>query len=99
MKTVNIISANEPNANFFNHYNGTYLHGELEEETGFDLFCFDREVKFDCGKTEVLIEVTDRVATFFLWAGEKGWYGLLVYNDDEKFQECVDCYDRKEENL
>jgi len=101
MKKLNVVDFNDEGANHLFRYGGTYLHGELEDEIGYDIFCFDRETDFTEGAHEVLIEGTGRVATFFLWKSpieNWGWRGLLVYNDDADFDYCnrqfkdrVDC--------
>ena len=91
MKKVNVLDFNDEGANHLFRYPGTYLHGELEGEIGYDIFAFDIETDFQEGAHEVLIEGTGKVATFFLWKSPErqfDWCGLLVYNDDSEFDYC-----------
>ena len=101
MKKLNVQDILDDGVNQDFRYHGTYLHGALEEEIGYDIFAFDRETDFKEGATEVLIEGTGRVATFFLWASPSfsKWRGYLVYNDDEEFEYCLRSFNDKKDFL
>jgi hypothetical protein len=84
----NVVDYNDKHANKEFRYQGTYLHGILEKEIGYDIFCFDRPSYFTFGATRVIIEKTGRMATFFLWKGWGGnqYRGYMIYNNDPDFE-------------
>ena len=91
MIKVNVLSINSEQANEDFRFRGTYLHGVLEDEIGYDIFCFDREVSFPLGATQLIIKSTGRRATFFLWKGDsrrEGFTGYLVYDNDVEYDFC-----------
>jgi hypothetical protein len=90
MRKIDVINYNDESANDDFRYKGTFLHGELETEIGYDIFCFTEPSYFTYGATEVIIKRTNKVATFFLWRGDKfnQYRGYLVYNDDKEFKQC-----------
>lgn len=94
---INVVDYNDKGANLDFRYRGTYLHGELEEEIGYDIFCFDRPTEFKLGAHDLIIEGTGRPATFFLWEGDdmQEFRGYLIYNDDEAFDFCERRYNDK----
>lgn len=94
MKTLNVRSITDETANVNNRYEGTYLHGELETQIGYDIFAFVEETNFEEGAHEIIIGHTKRPATFFLWKGTvfTRWRGLLVYNNDEAYEYCKSQY-------
>jgi hypothetical protein len=95
MKKLNVLDINDENANYKFRYRGTYLHGDLEEEIGYDIFAFDEDTDFGEGEHRVLIKESARHATFFLWKGDHSsseWLGYLVYNDDSDFYHCERAY-------
>jgi len=104
MIKLNVIDINSDKANSDFRYRGTYLHGVLEYEIGYDIFAFDRPTNFKLGATKVIIEATDRRATFFLWQDDmmnkKGIYeyrGYLVYDNDPQYDFCRKNFEIKEE--
>ena len=106
IQKLNVIDINSDNANDQFRYRGTYLHGVLEFEIGYDIFAFDRETNFKVGATKVIIESTGRRATFFLWQDDmmnkKGLYdsrGYLVYDNDPSYDFCRKNFESKEEMI
>lgn len=90
MKTLNVISINDETANEDFRYKGTYLHGELETQIGYDIFAFTEATNFEEGAHEIIIGHTKRPATFFLWKGIHfaNWRGYLIYNNDYYYEYC-----------
>lgn len=102
MKKLNVINYNDAEANKDFRYPGTYLHGELEDEIGFDIFAFDKETDFGVGEHEVFIEESGRHATFFLWTGDhhiRKWRGFLIYTDDSEYYYCKRAFLTREVNI
>ena len=107
MKKVDVIDINDEGSNEDFRYPGTYLHGEIENEIGYDIFCFDRETDFKEGVNDLIIYGTGRKATFFLWVAKSQcyigsiyeWRGLLVYDDDEEFEYCLREFNNRSEFL
>ena len=102
MKKVNVIDYNSKHANKEFRYEGTYLHGVLEREVGYDIFCFSKEQSFQLGATRVIIEKTGRMATFFLWrslSGFRGFRGYLVYNNDIEYNFCRNQYEQQKDMI
>jgi hypothetical protein len=92
MIKIDVVDYNSEHANKDFRFKGTYLHGVLENEIGYDIFCFDREVNFPLGATQLIIKSTGRRATFFLWESEasreKEFKGYLVYDNDVDYDFC-----------
>jgi hypothetical protein len=66
---------------------GTYLHGLLQSDNGFDIFGIIGEVPDFSGiyPAKVLGRHNDDNATFFLWVGsDKRPHGLVVLTREEK---------------
>ena len=102
MKKVNVIDINDDASNDDFRYPGTYLHGELEDEIGYDIFAFDRKTEFVEGVNDVLVEESQREATFFLWANEgtfQLWRGYLVYNDDAQYERCKRAFINRDSHI
>ena len=103
MKKVNVIDINSEHANENYRYRGTYLHGVLETEIGYDIFSFDREISFPLGATKVIIESTGRRATFFLWEGDsrrgQEYTGYLVYDNDADYDFCRNNFELKSQAI
>tara|TARA_R110002167_G_scaffold234388_1_gene439635 strand:- start:12477 stop:12794 length:318 start_codon:yes stop_codon:yes gene_type:complete len=99
IKKVDVLNYNEKKAKCDNRYPGTYLHGVLEQEIGFDIFSFDRKIHFELGATKVIITSTGRRATFFLWEVEdlrsREYLGYLVYDNDPDYEFCRKKFENK----
>tara|TARA_R110002049_G_scaffold309180_1_gene518109 strand:- start:7737 stop:8048 length:312 start_codon:yes stop_codon:yes gene_type:complete len=89
-----------------NRYTGTYLHGKMETEYGYDIFSFSRKKKFETGVHNFTIrnkndEEVD--VTFFLWKAEQPsdwWRGFLIYTKDEKaYRYCLESYRERKQNI
>ena len=80
-------------------FRGTYLHGELETEMGYDIFCFEKELNLDIGKHYFIIN--NKPSTLFLWKGDEymvsEWRGYLVYDDDTEYDWCKDRYEKQKQ--
>jgi hypothetical protein len=92
MIKIDVVAINDENANSDFRFSGTYLHGVLEREIGYDIFCFDREVDFPLGATQLIIKATGKRATFFLWKANthraNKFLGYLVYDNDVEYDFC-----------
>jgi hypothetical protein len=92
MIKVDVVDFNSPEANSNFRFKGTYLHGVLEREIGYDIFCFDREVNFPLGATQLIIKSTGKRATFFLWKADgerdRRFVGYLIYDNDVEYEFC-----------
>lgn len=97
IQKLNVIDINSEKANPDFRYRGTYLHGVLESEIGYDIFAFDRPTNFKLGATKVIIEATGRRATFFLWEGIFDYTGYLVYDNDPQYDLCRKNFEIQEE--
>ena len=82
-------------------YRGTYLHGQMEDDYQYDIFCFNQPTDFDCGVHELTIN--NKECLFYLWectTKEADHKGLLVYkNDLEAVTYAEDHYNNKEQLL
>lgn len=79
---------------------GTYLHGELEREMGYDIFCFEKLLVLMPGKHKFVIN--GKPATLFLWehlmdSDRDKWRGYLVYDNDEEYSFCENNYEIKKQ--
>lgn len=86
---------------------GTYLHGELETQNGYDIFAFDRKIELDEGAHDFMIN--NRPCTFFIWKDEhchtrekngkivKYWRGYLIYKSDEAYEFCKKNFKKREQ--
>ena len=101
MKTLNVRSINDETANEDFRYAGTYLHGELETQIGYDIFAFTEATNFEEGAHEIIIGHTKRPATFFLWKGTycAKWRGFLVYNNDYDYKYCKEQFINKKQQI
>ena len=94
MIKIDVVAINDENANSDFRFQGTYLHGVLEDEIGYDIFCFDRQVDFPLGATQMIIKATGKRATFFLWKDESRlqdinrFKGYLIYDNDVDYDFC-----------
>lgn len=64
-------------------YRGTYLHGQMENDYQYDIFCFNQPTDFDYGVHELTINNND--CLFYLWectTKEAEYRGLLVYKNN-----------------
>lgn len=93
MLETSIILGNDcdnQNWNDENRFNGTYLHGEIATDKGYDIFCFTE--KLELGEGIHNIKVDDRECAFFLWEsklrGYVEWRGLLIYSTDPEYDYC-----------
>lgn len=88
-------------------YRGTYLHGDIADYYGNDVFEFVGSHGFDEGVHNFEIEQDHGLneVTFFLWRNQREsnvqpWRGLLVYTKDEKsYQYGLQKYYQKAVNL
>lgn len=95
MKALTITTATEDGFKSENRYRGTYLHGKLETDFGYDIFSFDRKQDFDQGIHNFTLNVDgkEQDVTFFLWKNEhytirmEPWRGLMVYTKDTEYYE------------
>ena len=103
MKKVDVLGWNNPRVVMDYRYGGTYLHGELEDEVGYDIFAFTTDVTFEEGINKVIIRKTEREATFFLWSVKKSgmfpWRGFLVYDDDEDYDHCLRAFQKRKNHI
>ena len=80
-------------------YKGTYLHGKLEIDMGYDIFCFDRKLDIKEGIHSFIINSIP--STLFLWKGDINlgsvWRGYLIYNNDEEFEWCKENFNNKKQ--
>ena len=99
MKNLKIFTAEHEKFNDKKRYKGTYLHGKMEQDYGYDIFSFERKQKFETGVHE--IEINGKDCTFFLWRpdefkGVYGWRGFLIYaNDSEARKHALFNYNKK----
>jgi len=69
----------------------TYLHGELEDKYGHDIFYLDKEVTFNKGIHTIL--VNGELCNFYLWFKDHILTGLLVLVDDKEGNKyALKCY-------
>jgi len=105
MKYIKVATDDKYNDN--NRYQGTYLHGKLESDFGYDIFAFDRKQNFDQGihNFTLNVEGKEQDVTFFLWKNRlpnrgNPWRGLMVYSKDEQsYQYALEKYKIKTELL
>jgi hypothetical protein len=84
MKTLKIFTSQEKNFDIKKRYRGTYLHGQLEDKKGYDIFSFERKQQFKEGIHEIKIDGED--CSFFLWKSGKlyDWRGFLILSKDQE---------------
>ena len=72
----------------------TYMHGELQEKAGYDIFAFVGECPKAVGVYPVKVLKFDVDATLYLWKdNSQQVHGLVVENSDtESVQYAVKCY-------
>jgi len=102
MKNLKIFTSLEDNFKPNNRYLGTFLHGKMELDYGYDLFSFERKQKFDEGVHE--IEINGKDCTFILWKSKEErnpypWRGYLIYSEDESRSFCINNYKQKKEYI
>lgn len=62
---------------------GTYLHGELQDKAGFDIFSFVGQLPTCTGIYPVKVLHFNLDATLYIWNDHNGViHGLVVENDD-----------------
>ena len=104
-KTIGVILANDyenENWNSNNRFRGTFLHGEIESDLGYDIFCFTEKLELRTGIH--MLKINEKNCTFFLWEPESTlrfeWRGLLVYdNDVPSYDYGLKCFNEKEDCL
>lgn len=80
----------------------SYLHGELEEVAGYDIYMFVDKIPKKEGIYDVNVLYPDKQieSTLFLWesnVGSKGLQGLLVSkNDKDSFEDARNKYESKQ---
>ena len=103
MIKIDVVDYNSERANRDFRFKGTYLHGVLEDEIGYDIFCFTREVNFPLGATQLIIKSTGKRATFFLWkdeaSREQGFKGYLVYDNDVEYDFCRKNFELQKQHI
>jgi hypothetical protein len=106
MIKTNVILGNDydnPNWNEANRFRGTYLHGDIERDMGYDIFCFTEKLELTGGIH--LLEINNIPCTFFIWESiefpiRSEWRGFLIYTSDlESYVYCKECFDDKQELL
>jgi len=99
IQKLDVVGINSKKANMKFRYPGTFLHGVLETETEYDIFCFTKKTSFELGATKVIIEKTGRRATFFLWEGDRfnQYRGYLVYDNDPEYEYCRINFENQEQ--
>ena len=88
MKNIEIYTSQDDRYNDKNRYYGTYLHGDIETDFEYDIFCFAEKQNFETVIHKFL--VNDKPTTFFVWkssyqpeASKRAeWRGLVVYDSD-----------------
>ena len=108
----NLVENPEYNDDF--RYSGTYLHGELEQEFGYDIFALDRAIQFPEGIWLIQREDNRRMMLFLLWNDDQNgfrqkesdekhrilWRGYLIYADDyESVEHCTRAFNRRESTI
>lgn len=75
----------------------TYLHGELEQLNGYDIFGVCLPFDFNEGVYACEVIGINKESTFYLWKGtDLRLHGLVVANDDEKsVMYAKECYELK----
>ena len=104
---MTIKTALDEKYNYKNRFRGTYLHGYLEEQYGYDIFAFGRKKGFAEGIHNLTIidnRGKEQDVTFFLWKGEvkplAEWRGFLVLTIDKKaYQYALKCYTERKQLL
>ena len=103
MIKIDVVDYNSEHANKDFRFKGTYLHGVLEDEIGYDIFCFTREVNFPLGATQLIIKSTGKRATFFLWKSDAGraerFVGYLVYDNDVEYDFCRKNFELQKQHI
>tara|TARA_B110000116_G_C16627480_1_gene486702 strand:- start:492 stop:803 length:312 start_codon:yes stop_codon:yes gene_type:complete len=103
MIKIDVVDFNSEHAISDFRFRGTYLHGVLEKEIGYDIFCFDREVDFPLGATQLIIKSTGKKATFFLWKSDEPraerFVGYLVYNNDVDYDFCRKNFELQKQHI
>lgn len=80
---------------------GTYLHGELQDKNGYDIFGIVGEVPKYAGIYPCKVLGINEQCSFFLWIGKDGRaHGLVVANSNKKDVEyAMDCYKQRKSTL
>ena len=106
MIKIDVVDYNSERANRDFRFKGTYLHGVLEDEIGYDIFAFDREVDFPLGATQLIIKSTGKRATFFLWKdtnkdllSRNAFKGYLVYDNDVEYDFCRKNFELQKQHI
>jgi len=78
-----------------NRYRGTYLHGILEREYGYDIFSFNQTTNFKEGIHDVTINGLE--CFFILWRSRmrssiSPWAGYLITKNDPDVGYCLNKY-------
>jgi hypothetical protein len=67
----------------------SYLHGELQDKAGYNIFSFFKEIPKEEGIYKGFVEFLNEIVycTIFLWKANdiKGLQGLVVANDDIEY--------------
>lgn len=70
-----------------NQIQGVYLHGEIENDMGYDIFSFSEKIEPIVGITE--LSINNRKCNLYIWESEEvmlyKFRGYLIYSDDEEF--------------
>lgn len=73
---------------------GTYLHGELQDKNGYDIFGIVGEIPKCTGIYPCEVLSINEQCSFFLWIGKDGRaHGLVVADNNEKdMKYAIACY-------
>ena len=101
MDNIKIYSArydDDPLYNEDNRLAGTYAHGELETQLGYDIFSFEHKPTYEEGIHKM--KVFNRPATLFLWKNRQyhpfhEWGGYLIYDTDHDYDWAKQEYEKK----
>ncbi len=95
---IDVYSAHDDKYQDELRFEGTYAHGELETELGYDIFSFSRNPNIN-GQGHYEFIINERLATFFLWKSEidmgSKWRGYLIYNTDKDYSWAKEQYKSK----
>jgi len=96
-QTVDIISMQDDEFEDDNRYKGTYLHGRLEKEIGYDIFSFKHKLYINPGEHHFMHNQEEVI--FYLWktkGSDQEYRGFLVYaNDKDAVRHALGHYTKK----
>lgn len=100
MKWVKIYTSEEKGFDESKRYRGTYLHGILEGEKGFDIFSIDTDDTIPVGLNSFINKDNGKELVLMLWMNKDQtdkdiFRGYMIYVDDPDFDYCLTHYKNK----